>query len=179
MHLVSKACPQRGYYSHILHEYRGLTLYNTWTGIYLMAMFCSMIYIYESCGWESFWVGILICLSHILFGNVRWRLSSDPAMKVSHSNTACQTTTPSLLPRLQPLLCHWTISPTHGPSLAWRSSLHGLNVLLAGDWGWRYWEHSFAISWTYSGYWWIKSPMSVSDGYEAIVAFRGMKGSTS
>ena len=30
--------------------------------------------------------------------------------------------------------------PTHGPSPSWRSCLLWLNVLFAGNWGWRHWE---------------------------------------
>ena len=50
--------------------------------------------------------------------------------------------------RQQHHLCRWGYShqsgtellPTHWPSPSWCSSLLWLNVLLAGNWGWRHWE---------------------------------------
>ena len=50
--------------------------------------------------------------------------------------------------RQQHHLCSWGYShqsgtellPTHGPSPSWCGSLIWLNVLFAGNWGWRHWE---------------------------------------
>ena len=50
-----------------------------------------------------------------------------------------QTTAPSLQLRLQPSVWHWIITK-HGPSPSWCGSLLWLNVLFAGNWGWRHQE---------------------------------------
>ena len=51
----------------------------------------------------------------------------------------CQTTAPSLQLRLQPSVWHWTITNTWA-SPSWCCSLLWLNVLFAGNWGWRHRE---------------------------------------
>ena len=107
------------------------------------------------------WTMVALCMDHIMKFTLmapKWKRVGAAGVINHHSRMVrqpaancpkdSQTTAPSLLLRLQPSLWHWTITDTCR-SLLW------LNVLFAGNWGWRhqkplylsYHEPAMVIEW--------------------------------